>query len=189
MTPNPRRSSAPLTVRRLAQQGGVTVHVVRNYLRRGLLRASSHTDAGYQLFAPLPKCTDCTSFALRNGWVSLSPRSKRSCGAVASARVPAHWCATSSPAVWMRRVSSWNICWRCSAAWPAPPRTGRHLPDSVPTGNDVCALIEAIAASEAPPRSRATPKTTAGTPSFSRDSLMSASLMSPLFRGLPWSIT
>ena len=29
-----------MTVRQLAQQGDVTVHVVRNYLRRGLLQAA-----------------------------------------------------------------------------------------------------------------------------------------------------
>ena len=45
--------SAPplMTVRQLAQQGDVTVHVVRNYLRRGLLQAATHTEGGYQLFA------------------------------------------------------------------------------------------------------------------------------------------
>ena len=40
-----------MTVRQLAQQGDVTVHVVRNYLRRGLLRAATHTEGGYQLFS------------------------------------------------------------------------------------------------------------------------------------------
>ena len=45
--------SAPplMTVRQLAQQGDVTVHVVRNYLRRGLLQAATHTEGGYQLFS------------------------------------------------------------------------------------------------------------------------------------------
>ena len=33
-----------MTGRQLAQQGDVTAHVVRNYLRRGLLRAATHTD-------------------------------------------------------------------------------------------------------------------------------------------------
>ena len=40
-----------MTVRQLARQGDVTVHVVRNYLRRGLLQAATHTEGGYQLFA------------------------------------------------------------------------------------------------------------------------------------------
>src|SRR3546814_5519287 len=40
-----------MTVRQLAQQGDVTVHVVRNYLRRGLLQAATHTEGGYQLFS------------------------------------------------------------------------------------------------------------------------------------------
>ena len=40
-----------MTVRQLAQQGDVTVHVVRNYLRRGLLQAARHTESGYQLFS------------------------------------------------------------------------------------------------------------------------------------------
>src|SRR3546814_14144971 len=40
-----------MTVRQLAQQGDVTVHVVRNYLRRGLLQAATHTEGGYKLFS------------------------------------------------------------------------------------------------------------------------------------------
>ena len=40
-----------MTVRQLARQGDVTVHVVRNYLRRGLLQAATHTEGGYQLFS------------------------------------------------------------------------------------------------------------------------------------------
>lgn len=40
-----------MTVRQLARQGDVTVHVVRNYLRRGLLQAATHTGGGHQLHA------------------------------------------------------------------------------------------------------------------------------------------
>lgn len=39
-----------LTVSSLAERAGLSVHVVRLYLRRGLLRASRRTSAGYQLF-------------------------------------------------------------------------------------------------------------------------------------------
>ena len=38
-----------MTVRQLARQGDVTVHVVRNYLRRGLLQAATHTEGGYRV--------------------------------------------------------------------------------------------------------------------------------------------
>lgn len=40
-----------MTVRQLALRGGVSVHVVRTYLRRGILEPDSRTDAGYQLFS------------------------------------------------------------------------------------------------------------------------------------------
>lgn len=39
MTAKDEAAQPLMTVRQLAQQGGVTAHVVRNYLRRGLLRA------------------------------------------------------------------------------------------------------------------------------------------------------
>jgi DNA-binding transcriptional MerR regulator len=41
----------PMNVRHLAKRGGVSVHVVRNLLRRGLLRASGQSNSGYRLFS------------------------------------------------------------------------------------------------------------------------------------------
>lgn len=38
------------TVSRLAQDAGVSVHVVRDYLLRGLLRPAAHTAGGYGVF-------------------------------------------------------------------------------------------------------------------------------------------
>ena len=138
MKPDSRKSGAPMTVRRLAQQGGVTVHVVRSYLRRGLLRAASHTDAGYQLFSadaeieeifrhsrqrrsPCPYVRDITTRRLRETRAQLD-----------------HLMALLS------RMSSAVDQWA-------------HLPDAAPTGNDLCALIDAVADSLGPPPSGIVP--------------------------------
>src|SRR3546814_17084250 len=40
-----------MTVRQLAQDGDVTVHLVLNYLRLSLLQAATHTEGGYHLFS------------------------------------------------------------------------------------------------------------------------------------------
>jgi DNA-binding transcriptional MerR regulator len=39
-----------LTVSALAERAGLSAHIVRLYLRRGLMRASRRSSAGYQLF-------------------------------------------------------------------------------------------------------------------------------------------
>lgn len=157
MTPNPRRSSAPLTVRRLAQQGGVTVQVVRNYLRRGLLRASIHTDAGYQLFAPsevrrlhVIRTAQLSGFTLAESKRILrrSRQRKSSCPLVRDIidrRLDETREQLEHLLALQRRMAG-------AAAHCAT------LPDSVPTGNDVCALIEAIAASAAPTQIKSSSK-------------------------------
>jgi len=149
MTRVPRRSSAPLTVRRLAQQGGVTVHIVRNYLRRGLLRAGSHTDAGYQLFAPSEvhrlhfiRTSQLLGFTLAEIEEILrrSRQRKSPCPLVRdiiNRRLDETREQLEHLLALQRRMAA------AAAHWAT-------LPDSVPTGNDVCALIEAIAASAAP---------------------------------------
>lgn len=40
----------PYTISKLAQDAGVSVNVVRDYVLRGLLRPAGHTESGYGLY-------------------------------------------------------------------------------------------------------------------------------------------
>lgn len=156
MTSDSRRAGTALTVRRLAQQGGVTVHVVRNYLRRGLLRASSHTDAGYQLFSAAEvhrlhfiRTAQQLGFTLAEieEIFRKSRQRKSPCPLVRdiiTRRLDETRTQLEQLLALQRRMT------RAAAHWTT-------LPDSMPTGNDVCALIEAIAAGEAPSLTRSRP--------------------------------
>lgn len=150
MTAGTRKSDPPMTVRRLAQRGGVTVHVVRNYLRRGLLKAASYTEAGYQLFsaAELHRLHFIRT-AQRLGFTLVeieeilrrSRQRKSPCPLVRdimTRRLEETRDQLEQLLALQRRMS------QAVAHWT-------HLPDAVPTGNDVCALIDAIAVSEAAP--------------------------------------
>lgn len=157
MTADLRNSDPPLALRRLAQLGGVTVHVVRNYLRRGLLQAASHTEAGYQLFSTAElhrlhfiRTAQRLGFTLaeieevlRRGRQSKSPcplvREIMSRRLTETREQLEHLLALESRMA--QAVAHWT-----------------HLPDAVPTGNDVCALIDAIAATEAATLPKTTPR-------------------------------
>lgn len=157
MTADSRKSELPMTVRRLAQLGGVTVHVVRNYLRRGLLRAASHTEAGYQLFsvAELDRLHFIRT-AQRLGFTlaeieEILRRSRQ----------------RKSPCPLVRDIMSRRLketreqlehLMALQTRMADAVAHWTHLPDAVPIGNDVCALIEAIAVSEAAPVTKTTPR-------------------------------
>ena len=111
----------PLRCPRLALDAGVSVHIVRDYLLRGLLRPVACTPGGYGLLMT-PPCNGCASCGgLRGG---IGPRD-------AGAAVPGAgwWTATKRPRSLPCCVSSssvgakrWPI-WKCS--WP-PCRPSRH---------------------------------------------------------------
>jgi len=141
----------------LAQQGGVTVHVVRNYLRRGLLRASSHTDAGYQLFSAAEvyrlhfiRTAQQLGFTLTEvDEILRRSRQRKSPCPLVRGIITRRLDETRAQLEHLLAMQGRMA--RAAARWAT-------LPDSVPTGNDVCALIDAIAASEAPSLVRTTPK-------------------------------
>ena len=151
--------SAPplMTVRQLAQQGDVTVHVVRNYLRRGLLRAATHTGSGYQLFS--------ASELQRLHFIRTAQQLGFTLAEIEE--IIRHSLLPQSPCPLVRDIIRRRLddtrqqldrllamhqrMERAIHAWAA-------LPDSIPTGDDVCALIEAVAAAEGGKFVRSTPR-------------------------------
>lgn len=155
MTADLRKSDPPMTVRRLAHLGGVTVHVVRNCLRRGLLRAASHTEAGYQLFstAELHRLHFIRT-AQRLGFTlaeieEILRRSRQRKSPCPLVRDIISRRLTETRDQLEQLLALQTRMEQAVAQWS-------RLPDAVPTGSDVCALIEAVAASEA----AAVPKST-----------------------------
>jgi DNA-binding transcriptional MerR regulator len=156
MNADPRRADATLTVRRLAQQGGVTVHVVRNYLRRGLLRAKDRTAAGYRLFSHAEvQQLQFIRTAQRLGFTlaEIEEIMRRS-------RQRKSPCPLSREIINRRLEETRKQLEQLLALQSRMVRAAEHwatLPDSIPTGNDMCPLIEAIAALEFPGRPRPAP--------------------------------
>ncbi|OGT54852.1 MAG: hypothetical protein A3E01_18620 [Gammaproteobacteria bacterium RIFCSPHIGHO2_12_FULL_63_22] len=146
-----------MTVRRLAQLGGVTVHVVRNYLRRGLLRAASHTEAGYQLFS--------TTELHRLHFIRTAQRLGFTLTEIEEILRRSH--QRKSPCPLVREIMTRRLketrdqLDQLLALQKRMAQAVAHwtrLPDAVPSGNDVCALIDAIAASEAWAMAKTTPR-------------------------------
>lgn len=110
------------TVSRLALDAGVSVHIVRDYLLRGLLRPVACTPGGYGLFDDAALQRLCFVRAAFEAGIGLDALA-RLCRALdaadgdeAAAQLP---CCVSSSSVGAKR---WPI-WKCS--WP-PCRPSRH---------------------------------------------------------------
>ncbi|MEN9395513.1 MAG: hypothetical protein RLZ81_43 [Pseudomonadota bacterium] len=146
-----------MTVRQLARQGDVTVHVVRNYLRRGLLQAARHTESGYQLFS--------ASELQRLRFIRTAQQLGFTLAEIEE--IIRHSLQGHSPCPLVRDIIRRRLddtrqqldrllamhqrMERAIHAWAA-------LPDSIPTGDDVCALIESVAAAEGGGFVKSTPR-------------------------------
>ena len=146
-----------MTVRQLAQQGEVTVHVVRNYLRRGLLQAATHTDGGDQRFS--------ASELQRLHFIRTAQQLGFTLAEIEE--IIRHSLLRHSPCPLVRDIIRRRLddtrqqldrllamhgrMEHASHAWAT-------LPDSIPSGDDVCALIEAVAATEGGKFVRSTPR-------------------------------
>lgn len=146
-----------MTVRQLAQQGDVTVHVVRNYLRRGLLRAATHTESGYQLFS--------ASELQRLHFIRTAQQLGFTLAEIEE--VIRHSLLRHSPCplvrdIIRRRLDDTRQQLDTLLAMHGRMEHAIHawtmLPDSVPTSGDVCALIEAVAATEGGKFVKSTPR-------------------------------
>ena len=150
--------SAPqlITVRQLAQQGDVTVHVVRNYLRRGLLQAATHTEGGYQLFS--------VSELQRLHFIRTAQQLGFTLAEIEE--IIRHSLLRHSPCPFVRDIIRRRLddtrqqldnLLAMHARMEHAVHAWSSLPDSIPTGNDVCALIESVAAAEGGGFVRSTP--------------------------------
>ncbi|PJJ99245.1 MerR family transcriptional regulator [Lysobacteraceae bacterium NML91-0213] len=146
-----------MTVRQLAQQGDVTVHVVRNYLRRGLLQAATHTEGGYQLFS--------VSELQRLRFIRTAQQLGFTLAEIEE--IVRHSVLRRSPCplvrdIIRRRLEDTRQQLDNLLAMHGRMEHAVHawtsLPDSIPTGDDVCALIEAVAAAEGGKFVKSTPR-------------------------------
>jgi len=157
MTPKDETAPPLMTVRQLAQQGDVTVHVVRNYLRRGLLQAASHTGSGYQLFS--------ASELQRLHFIRTAQQLGFTLAEIEE--IIRHSVLRNSPCplvrdIIRRRLDDTRQQLDSLLAMHGRMEHAVHawasLPDSIPTGNDVCALIETVAATEGGKFVKSTPR-------------------------------
>lgn len=152
-----RRTAPDLhTVSALAERTGLSAHVIRLYLRRGLLRASRRSSAGYQLF------DDDDAQRLR------FIRVAQSLGFTLAeiAEIIRHGRRRESPCPMVRATIQARLdeARRELDALQAMRKRMQQsvevwntLPDAVPTGNDLCHLITAVADSW-PDWKRASPR-------------------------------
>jgi len=133
-----------LTVTDIARGAGVEAHVVRFYARTGLIRAARHAANGYRLFVPLD---------VKRVWFVRAAQSLGfTLSEIREVMRRSHQRKTPCPLVReiilrrlkengdrLRYVSGLQQrMQRASARW-------RHVPDQVPHGDAICALIETVA--------------------------------------------
>lgn len=133
-----------LTVTSVARAAGVEAHVVRFYARTGLIRPARHAANGYRQFVPLDvkrvrfvRAAQSLGFTLAETREIFrrSRQGKTPCPLVRDIIVQ----RLAENRERMEYVSALQDRMRsASEAW-------RHMPDQVPHGDAVCALIEAVA--------------------------------------------
>jgi DNA-binding transcriptional MerR regulator len=136
-----------LTVAEVARGAGVEAHVVRFYARSGLIRPSRHAANGYRQFIPLDvKRVRFVRAAQSLGFTLAEIR-----------EVIRHSHQGKSPCPFVRDIIKQRLTenrerlryvsalqhrmQRVSDRW-------RHMPDQVPHGDAICALIESVAEEE-----------------------------------------
>ncbi|MDD3762945.1 MAG: MerR family transcriptional regulator [Pseudomonadota bacterium] len=144
MTSSRRTAPALHTVSALAERTGLSAHAIRLYLRRGLLRASRRSSAGYQLFDDddaqrlrFIRVAQSLGFTLNEiGEIIDHGRRRESpCPMVRTtiqARLDEARRELDALQAMRKRMQQSVEVWNT-------------LPDAVPTGNDICHLITAIA--------------------------------------------
>ncbi len=142
-----RRRTLPdafLTVTDVARGAGVEAHVVRFYARTGLIRAARLAANGYRLFVPLD--------VKRVGFVRAAQSLGFTLAEVREVMRRSHQSKTPCPLVReiiLRRLNEnrdrlryvsglQDRMQRASERW-------RRMPDQVPSGDAICALIESVA--------------------------------------------
>ena len=151
---NRRAAERFLTVMAVARAAGVEAHVVRFYARRGLIRPARHAANGYRQFAPLDvkrvrfvRAAQSLGFTLAE-IREIFRRSRQGTTPCALVRdIIVHRLAENRER--LEYVNALQSRMRsASEVW-------RHMPDQVPHGDAICALIEAIADNTPRPPPRA----------------------------------
>ena len=143
-----------LTVMSVARAAGVQAHVVRFYARTGLIRPARHAANGYRQFVPLDvkrvrfvRAAQSLGFTLSEirEIFRRSRHGKTPCPLVRDiivARLAENRERLEYVSTLQDRMRSASEVWR-------------HMPDQVPHGDAICALIEAVADTTPNPSPRA----------------------------------
>lgn len=143
-----RESTAAMTVGKLAAEAYLPPHVVRHYLRIGLLRASRRSTSGYQLFGEMElhrlrfiRVSQSLGFTLAEVGeiIRRSRRAESPCPMVRDIigqRIEETGDELDRMGQTMRTMR------KAATSWA-------RMPDSIPTGDEVCLLIEAVAKQDA----------------------------------------
>jgi DNA-binding transcriptional MerR regulator len=152
--PVDRRAAEPFfTVISLARAAGVEAHVVRFYARTGLIRPARHAANGYRQFVPLDvKRVRFVRAAQSLGFTLAEIREifRRS----RQGRTP---CPLVRDIIVQRLAENREQLEYVSALvdrMRSASEAWRHMPDQVPHGDAICALIEAVVDNAPNPRSR-----------------------------------
>jgi DNA-binding transcriptional MerR regulator len=165
MSNRPRRTSHDsfLTVTDVSRGAGVEAHVVRFYARTGLIRATRYAANGYRQFVPLD--------VKRVRFVRAAQSLGFTLAEIREVMRRSHQRKTPCPLVRdiiMRRLAEnrerleyvgalQDRMQQASERW-------RHMPDQVPHGDAICALIESVAeGTTAPPHAAVRSRLFAGT--------------------------
>ena len=137
-------AASTMTVHELATKAHLQPHVVRHYLRIGLLRADRRSSSGYQLFGTMElhrlrfiRVSQSLGFTLAEiGEIVRRSRRKESpCPLVRDIigeRIDETGNELQRLGQMLRTMRSASLVWA-------------RMRDSIPTGNEVCRLIEAVA--------------------------------------------
>lgn len=147
------RADGFLTIAAVARGAGVEPHVVRFYARTGLIRPVRHAANGYRQFVPLDvkrvlfvRAAQSLGFTLAEiREVMRRSRSRKTpCPLVRDIivqRVAENRDRLAELCALQERMEAASNAWK-------------HMPDEMPTGDVICALIEAVA-EKSPPQRRA----------------------------------
>lgn len=139
-----------MTVTKLAKHTGVTPHAVRFYARQGLLPSRARTASGYRLFGDADadrlrfiKIAQSLGFTLKEieEIIRMSRRGHSPCPKVRETMSNRLDEQAKELKTLRRRLKHMR---NALELW-------QDMPDAIPTGDDVCHLIEAIALTDEPP--------------------------------------
>jgi DNA-binding transcriptional MerR regulator len=151
-----RNAEGTMTVSALAARAGLPAQRVRHYLRIGLLRAGRRSSNGYQLFGePELQRLHFICAAQRLGFTlaeigEVIRRARRGDSPCPLVREIVVRRTQEASAELARLMDMIKVIRHATRLWA-------DLPDSVPTGTEVCRLIEAMSAHSGSPANPGTP--------------------------------